>query len=96
MGTMALLSLTRLEPATVVGTDLAFGLCLSLTGGMLHLAAGGLDSPLLIKLILGGLVGGLAGTSFGSRIPARSLRLALAVWLLVIGLQLCWQATILN
>lgn len=95
MGTMALLSLTHLDVSTVVGTDLAFGLSLSLIGGTLHLAGGGLDAPLLLKLILGGLIGAMAGTLLASRIPARTLRLALSVWLFAIGVQLCWQAAAL-
>jgi hypothetical protein len=95
MGTMALLSLTPLDAAAVVGTDLAFGLCLSLIGGTLHLASGGLDTPLLTRLILGGLLGAMAGTILASRIPARSLRLGLSVWLFAIGVQLCWQAAVL-
>jgi uncharacterized membrane protein YfcA len=95
LGTIALLSLTRLETATVVGTDLAFGLCLSLIGGGLHLAGGGLDAALLIKLISGGLIGALAGTILASHIPARTMRLALSLWLFTIGVQLCWQAAAL-
>ena len=95
LGTLALLSLTRLDAAAVVGTDLAFGLCLSVIGGGMHLAGGGVDGPLLGKLIAGGLVGALAGTTLASRIPARAMRLALAVWLLVIGVQLCWHAAAL-
>jgi uncharacterized protein len=95
LGTIALLGLTRLDAATVVGTDLAFGLCLSLTGGTLHLASGGLDAPLLIRLIVGGLIGALAGTILASRIPARTLRLVLSVGLFAIGVQLCWQAAAL-
>jgi hypothetical protein len=95
MGTMALLSFTRLDAGTVVGTDLAFGLCLSLIGGTLHLAGGGLDAPLLTKLILGGILGALAGTILASRIPARTMRLALSIWLFVVGVQLCWQAAAL-
>lgn len=95
LGTLALLSLTPLDAARVVGTDLAFGLCLSLVGGGLHLAGGGLDAPLLIKLITGGLLGALAGTMLSSHIPARTMRLALSVWLFAIGVQLCWQAATL-
>jgi hypothetical protein len=95
MGTMALMSLTPLDASAVVGTDLAFGLILSLIGGTLHLAGGGLDIPLLTRLILGGVIGAMTGTILASRIPARTLRLALSVWLFAIGVQLCWQAAVL-
>jgi uncharacterized protein len=95
LGTVALLNLTRLETTQVVGTDLAFGLCLSLIGGGLHLAAGGLDAGLLARLIVGGLLGAIVGSTIAPRIPARSMRLALSLWLFTIGIQLCWQATTL-
>ena len=95
LGTVALLSLTRLEATQVIGTDLAFGLCLSLTGGALHLASGGFDSGLLVRLIAGGMLGAMAGSTLAPRIPARTMRLALFLWLLAIGIQLCWRATAL-
>lgn len=95
LGTIALLGLTRLETTRVVGTDLAFGLCLSLIGGGLHLAAGGFDGGLLTRLVIGGVLGAIAGSTLAPRIPARTMRLALSLWLLAIGIQLCWQATTL-
>jgi hypothetical protein len=95
LGTLALLGMTCLDPEQVVGTDLAFGLCLSLIGGGLHLATGGLDAGLLVRLIVGGVLGAIAGNTLAPRIPARPMRLALSLWLLTIGLQLCWQASAL-
>lgn len=95
LGTIALLSLTRLQPSEIVGTDLAFGLCLSLIGGGIHLASGGFEPGLLARLIAGGLLGAVAGSTLAPRIPARAMRLALSLWLLAIGLQLCWQAAAL-
>lgn len=92
LGTLALLGLTPLDIRRVVGTDLAFGLCLSLVGGMLHLRTAGIDSTLLLNLIVGGVLGGLVGTGLASRIPVRAMRLALSLWLLAMGLQLCWHA----
>ena len=57
LGTLALLGLTPLDARRIVGTDLAFGLCLSLVGGTLHLHSAGLNSTLLINLIVGGVLG---------------------------------------
>ncbi|MGB6191747.1 MAG: sulfite exporter TauE/SafE family protein [Terracidiphilus sp.] len=91
LGTLALLGLTPLEVPRVVGTDLCFGLCLALIGGGLHLSQGGVDATLLTHLILGGVAGALVGTGIAPRIPARAMRLALSVWLLALGMQLCWQ-----
>ena len=92
LGTLALLGFTPLDVRRIVGTDLAFGLCLSLVGGTLHLRSSGLDSALLINLVVGGILGGLVGTGLASRIPVRTMRLALSLWLFVMGLQLCWHA----
>ncbi len=92
LGTLALLGLSRLDASRIVGTDLAFGLCLSLIGGGLHLSHGGFDAALLGRLIAGGILGALAGTGLAPRIPARAMRLALSLWLFAMGMQLCWQA----
>ncbi|HTB98724.1 MAG TPA: sulfite exporter TauE/SafE family protein [Terracidiphilus sp.] len=92
LGTVALLGLTALDVPRIVGTDLSFGLCLSLIGGGLHLSHGGVDANLLTHLIIGGIFGALVGTGLAPRIPARTMRLALSLWLFVIGMQLCWQA----
>lgn len=95
LGTMALLSLTQLETAEVVGTDLAFGLCLSVVGGWIHIANGLLDPGLLLRLVAGGIFGALAGSRLVSWIPTRPMRLALFLWLLTIGIQLCCHASTL-
>ncbi|HEU5457653.1 MAG TPA: sulfite exporter TauE/SafE family protein [Terracidiphilus sp.] len=92
LGTLALMSFSALQPARIVGTDLAFGLCLAMVGGTVHLAHGGVDLPMLLQLIAGGVLGGLAGSGIAPRIPSRVMRLALSVWLFVLGVQLCWHA----
>ncbi len=92
LGTLALLGLTPLDARRIVGTDLAFGLCLALVGGSLHLRSSGLDPALLTNLIVGGVLGALVGTGLASRIPVRAMRLALSLWLFAMGMQLCWQA----
>ncbi|HLH36299.1 MAG TPA: sulfite exporter TauE/SafE family protein [Alloacidobacterium sp.] len=92
LGTIALLGLTTLSATQVVGTDLAFGLCLSLIGGGLHLLSQNLDTALLLKLLIGGLFGAIAGSALAPRLPNRKLRLVLTTWLLMIGVQFCYQA----
>jgi uncharacterized membrane protein YfcA len=92
MGTVALMSLTNLTTAQVVATDVFFGLGLSFLGGGLHVTAGQGISPVLWKLLAGGVVGGWAGTYIASSVPTRPLRAALCVWLIFIGAQLCWRA----
>jgi uncharacterized protein len=92
LGTLSLLGLSKLEAPQVVGTDLAFGLCLSLIGGGMHLTYGGLNASLLTQLIVGGVFGALVGTGLATRIPPRAMRLALSLWLFVLGVQLFWHA----
>jgi hypothetical protein len=88
LGTLLLLALTPLTPAQVVGTDLAFGLLLSATGGALHLGLGDLAPDLLLHLVAGGVPGAFLGAWLATRVPARALRLGLLVWLVYLGAQL--------
>ena len=92
LGGVALLNLTPLTPARVVGTDVMFGLACSLIGGGFHLSAGHFQSAILIHLIMGGMVGALIGANLLAVLPARPLRVALSAWLTCMGVQLCWQA----
>ncbi len=85
LGSAALLSLTSLVPAQVVGTDIAFGFIVSLLGSGAHWFSKGADTTLLLQLIAGGCVGAIAGTILSTHIPRRPLRLALWVWLLLLG-----------
>ncbi|WP_158941735.1 sulfite exporter TauE/SafE family protein [Granulicella sp. S190] len=87
LGSAALLSLTELSPAQVVGTDIVFGFLLSLIGSGAHGFFHGTDSALLQHLVLGGLAGVVLGTVAVRWIPKRPLRFALWVWLLIIGSQ---------
>jgi uncharacterized membrane protein YfcA len=92
LGALALLSLTPLAAADVVGTDLMFGLALSLAGGGIHAAMGSFNSVMLIKLLAGGVAGAFAGTLLSSRIPARPLRVALLVVMAMLGAQIAWKS----
>ncbi len=85
LGSAALLSLTNLEPAQVVGTDIAFGFIISLIGSGAHWFSRGTDMTLLLQLIAGGVIGAITGTILSVRVPRRPLRLALWVWLLILG-----------
>jgi len=92
LGTVALLGMTNLTAAQIVGTDLAFGLAIALVGTGVHMVGGQYAADILIKMSIGGVVGGIVGSGFAPKIPNRTLRLALSLWLTVIGLQFCWQA----
>ena len=87
LGTAALLSLTALQPAQVVGTDILFGFLLSLVGSGAHMFSHANNPTLLKHLIIGGVGGVIVGTLSAKFIPKRPLRFALWVWLLIIGAQ---------
>lgn len=89
LGTSALLLMTPLTVTEVVGTDLFFGLALSLVGGGAHLAMGDFSSTVVLKLITGGVAGAIVGSLLATRIPARIFRYALAGWLVYLGFELC-------
>lgn len=92
LGALSLMSLTTLVPAAIVGTDLAFGLVLSLIGGGIHAAMGDLNGPVLVKLLIGGTVGAIAGALLSSRLPSQKLRFALCLMLVALGLQLTYTS----
>ncbi|MGA3034411.1 MAG: sulfite exporter TauE/SafE family protein [Terracidiphilus sp.] len=85
LGSAALLGLTPLAPAQVVGTDIAFGFVVSLIGSGLHLFSHGAHSDLLLHLIAGGAFGAVSGVILSTHIPRRPLRIALCVWLIILG-----------
>ena len=91
IGSLALLWLTPLSAARVVGTDLFFGLCLSLVGSGFQLSAGNYDLAILTQLVIGGVFGAFAGTYVAAITPQRAFRIVLSVWLITLGIQLCWS-----
>jgi uncharacterized membrane protein YfcA len=92
LGSAALLGLTPLLPAQVVGTDIAFGFLLSLIGSGAHWFSHASDPQLLIRLIAGGVLGAVSGTLISGMIPRRPLRFALWLWLLLLGSQFLIQS----
>jgi uncharacterized membrane protein YfcA len=92
LGSAALLSLTTLLPAQVVGTDIAFGFVVSLIGSGAHWFSHASNPSLLIHLIEGGVAGSVVGTLVSTRIPRRPLRFALLVWLLFLGGQFLFNS----
>ncbi|HEY1900815.1 MAG TPA: sulfite exporter TauE/SafE family protein [Terracidiphilus sp.] len=92
LGSAALLSLTPLLPAQVVGTDIAFGFIVSLIGSGAHWFSHASNTGLLLQLIAGGVVGAVSGTLLSTHIPRRPLRFALWVWLLLLGGQFLFNS----
>ena len=92
LGSAALLSLTPLEPAQVVGTDILFGFLVSLIGSGAHWFTHATNPTLLLHLVVGGVLGAIAGTLVSSYVPRRPLRLALWVWLMILGGQFLFNS----
>jgi uncharacterized protein len=91
VGSLALLWMTPLTAARVVGTDLFFGLALSMIGGGFQLSAGNYDLTILTQLVIGGVFGAFAGTYLAAITPQRAFRIVLSIWLITLGVQLCWS-----
>ena len=97
LGSAALLALTSLEPAQVVGTDILFGFLLSLLGSGAHLFQGGAVRHELLKhLVIGGLGGVALGTWAAPYLPRRPLRFALWVWLFILGAQFIYRNALVS
>ncbi len=92
LGSAALLGLTPLLPAQVVGTDIAFGFFVSLIGSGAHWFSHATNTDLLLQLVAGGIVGAIGGTILSTRVPRRPLRFALLLWLLILGGQFLFNS----
>jgi uncharacterized membrane protein YfcA len=92
IGALALMSLTTLTPAAIVGTDLSFGLGLSAVGGLIHAGLGDVNTAVLWKLLIGGVAGAFAGSALAAHLPSKKLRFALCLALVFIGGQLSWKS----
>lgn len=92
LGSILLMTMTRLTAAEVVGTDVVFGLGLSLAGGGISLGLGNYNAALALKLAIGGIAGAFVGANLLSILPSRPLRFALSLWLVSLGGKLCWRA----
>jgi len=92
IGALAMMSLTTLSTAEIVGTNLTFGLALSAVGGLIHAGLGDVNTAVLWKLLIGGVAGALAGASLASHVGSKKLRFALCLALVYIGGQLSWTS----
>jgi len=77
-----------LAPQTMVGTDLAHALILSVVATIGHVAAGRVDWSVSAALLTGAIPGVLAGARLADAVPQRVLRAGLALVLIGIGAQL--------
>lgn len=86
VGVTALLLLyPRLPMASIVGTDIAHAVPLTLVAGIGHWALGEIDWHLMGVLLMGSLPGIMVGSYGAVRVPEKVLRVALAVILMVVS-----------
>ncbi len=75
LGSLVLMTFTAIPASQVVGTDVWFGLGLSLIGGGIRMGAGNYQGALAMKLAAGGLLGALVGANLLTRLSSRPLRI---------------------
>ena len=93
LGTVLLLNYSEMTPPEVVGTDLIFGLVLAVIGGALHWKFGAINASVLFHLLAGGLPGVVLGCVLARHVPARKLKLVVALIAIFAGVQLVWNGT---
>jgi uncharacterized protein len=93
LGTTLLMNYSEMPPSQVVGTDILFGLVLAVIGSAFHFKFGAINAPILWQLLSGGVPGVLLGCAFARKVPARNLRVGIALIALFAGLQLMWDGT---
>ena len=91
LGTVLLLNYSEMTPPEVVGTDIFFGLVLAVLGSAFHWKFGSIDRHVLLQLLEGGIPAVMVGCLFARRVPARKLKLAIAMIAIFAGLQLVWS-----
>lgn len=93
LGTVLLLNYSEMTPPEVVGTDILFGLVLAVLGSLFHWKFGSISGHVLTQLLEGGIPGVTIGCLFARRVPARKLKLAIAMIAIFAGLQLVWSGS---
>jgi uncharacterized membrane protein YfcA len=89
VGVTALLLLyPRLPMASIVGSDIAHAVPLTLVAGMGHWALGSVDWALMGVLLIGSLPGIVIGSYCAVRVPETVLRLLLATVLILVASKL--------
>jgi len=91
LGTVLLLNYSEMTPPEVVGTDILFGLVLAVLGSAFHWEFGSINHAVLLRILAGGVPGVLLGCVMARRVPARKLKLVIAVIAIFAGLQLVYN-----
>ena len=86
--TVLFLLYPNMPASSIVGSDIAHAVPLTLLAGMGHWIIGSLNMALLLPLLIGSLPGIILGTYLARCAPERVLRIALALTLCSVGLKL--------
>ena len=78
----------RLNAGTLVGTDIAHAIPLTLVAGVGHLFLGNVSGSLLAGLLIGSIPGIALGSLISIRAPDRIVRFAISVMLAMVGLKM--------
>lgn len=85
---IAMLYLYRMNTVELVGTDIAHAFLLVTTAGLLNAGIGTVDYALAANLLLGSIPGVIIGSKLSAKVPAKPLRVVMAVLILFSGLSL--------
>jgi hypothetical protein len=91
IGVVALFFLYPALPARkLVGADIVHAVPLTLVAGLGHAALGTVDWVMLLGLLIGSLPAIHLGSAVAGRLPEKTLRMALAAMLVLVGARLIW------
>lgn len=77
----------RLNPVTIIGTDIAHAVPLTLIAGLGHMQLGHVDFVLLFSLLVGSIPAIHFGSKLSKKLPSQILQPILASLLLIIGVK---------
>jgi uncharacterized membrane protein YfcA len=76
---------------TIVGSDIAHAMPLTLVAGLGHWMLGSVNWYIFVSLLIGSLPGVALGSYMATRVPERALRIVLAVVLAIVGGKLLFE-----
>ncbi|MFZ7943330.1 sulfite exporter TauE/SafE family protein [Neobacillus sp. 19] len=85
---LALLYIYRIRASKVVGTDIAHAFALVTVAGLLHAGYGNVDFLLAANLLIGSIPGVIIGSTLSAKVPAKPLRIIMAMIILISGVKL--------
>ncbi|MGG1515309.1 sulfite exporter TauE/SafE family protein [Paenibacillus oryzisoli] len=85
---IAMLYFFRMNPAQLVGTDIAHAFFLASTAGILHASLGNVNYSLVLNLLIGSIPGVLIGSMLSTKAPTLVLRTIIASLVLISGIKL--------